>query len=250
MGERYPHTSLEILGVRVDDVTMAEAVARVEAFVDDPRGQCRQVATVNPEFVIAARHSPTFARVLEASDLNIPDGANLVRAARLLGRPLRERVAGSDLVGQLAARAAECGWRIFMLGARAGVAAEAAKNLRVRYPAVQVAGVWAGSPAPREEESILARVNASGAQLLFVAYGAPAQDLWIARHRARLNVRVAMGVGGAFDFIAGRVPRAPAWMQRAGLEWLFRLGQQPWRIKRQLTLVEFVWLVLCARLSG
>ncbi len=240
--------SVDILGVRIDDVTIPEVVARVEAFVNEPRAGCRQIATVNPEFIITARQNAEFARVLAACDLNVPDGANLVRAARLLGKPLRERVGGCDLTTQLAARAAECGWKIFMLGAREGVAAQAAVNLSARYPGLQVAGIYAGSPDPREEKALVARVNGSGAQLLFVAYGAPAQDLWIARNRERLAARVTMGVGGSFDFLAGRVRRAPQWMQRAGLEWLFRLARQPWRIKRQLALVEFTWLVLKARL--
>jgi len=235
--------SVEILGVRVDDVTMAETVAYVGQCLGEPAAPCRQIATVNPEFVMTARRQPDFASVLAASDLNLPDGANGVRAARLLGRPLRERVAGSDLIWRLAERGAECGWRVFMLGAGEGVAAQAAAKLCARYPALRIVGVWSGSPAASEQDSLVARVNASEAQLLWVAYGAPAQDLWIARNRARLKVQVAMGVGGSFDFVAGRLPRAPAWMQQAGLEWLFRLGLQPWRIRRQLVLAKFAGLI-------
>ncbi len=241
--------SVTLLGVRVDDVTMAEAVACVEAFISEPRARCRQIATVNPEFIVAARHNAEFARVLAACDLNVPDGANLVRAARILGSPLRGRVGGCDLMVQLAARAAQCGWKIFLLGARPGIAAQAAANLCVPYPKLQVVGTFAGSPAPCEEETLVARVNASGAQLLFVAYGAPTQDLWIARQRERLAVRVTMGVGGSFDYISGRLPRAPRWMQSAGLEWLFRLVRQPWRIRRQWMLAEFAWLVFRERIS-
>jgi N-acetylglucosaminyldiphosphoundecaprenol N-acetyl-beta-D-mannosaminyltransferase len=238
--------SIEILGVRVDDVTMEEAAACVAHFIREP-GRCRQVSTVNPEFVMLARQNPEFARTLAASDLNLPDGANLVRAARMLGRPLRERVAGSDLVSRIAARAAEKGWRIFLLGAREGIGADAAARLRERYPSLQIAGVWAGSPQPPAEDEQVTRVNHSGTEILLVAYGAPAQDLWIARNRERLTARIAMGVGDAFDFVAGRIPRAPIWMQRAGLEWLFRLTRQPWRMRRQLALLEFTLLVLRAR---
>lgn len=238
----------EILGVRVDDVTMAEAVARVEALMQEPR--CHQVVTVNTEFVMLARRDPEFARALAAADLNVPDAANLIRGARMLGYPLRERVAGSDLVWALAARAAERGWRIFLLGAREGVAAQAAEKLRARYPRLQLAGVFAGSPDPRVQAEIAARVNAGGADILFVAYGAPAQELWIARNRDSLRVRVALGVGGAFDFIAGRLPRAPRWLQRAGLEWLFRLLLEPWRVRRQWALVEFTLLLLRRRFWG
>lgn len=239
--------SIDLLGVRVDDVTMAETVAHIAEFIRTPRAECRQIATVNPEFIITARHNPEFARVLATSDLNLPDGANLVRAARFLNKPLRARVAGSDLIWHLAAYAAEQGWKIFLLGAQSGVAEQAAANLRARYPSLPIAGTFAGSPSPNEEETIVERVNASSAALLCVAYGAPAQDFWIARNCARLHTRVALGVGGSFDFVAGRIPRAPAWMQHVGLEWLFRLAREPWRIRRQLRLAEFVWLVLRAR---
>jgi N-acetylglucosaminyldiphosphoundecaprenol N-acetyl-beta-D-mannosaminyltransferase len=237
--------SVDVLGVRVDDVTMEQACACVADFVGEPK--CHQIATVNPEFIMLARRHPEFSGVLAASDLNLPDGANLVRAARALGQPLRERVAGSDLIWRIAARAAEERWAIFLLGAGEGIAANAAMKLRTRFPCLQIAGVWAGSPRPQDEVEQVARVNQSGAAILLVAYGAPAQDLWIARNRRRLTPHVAMGVGGALDFIAGRVPRAPLWMQRAGMEWLFRLAREPWRMRRQLALLEFAWLVVQAR---
>jgi N-acetylglucosaminyldiphosphoundecaprenol N-acetyl-beta-D-mannosaminyltransferase len=205
------------------------------------------IASVNPEFIMAARRRPDFAAALAQSDLNIPDGANLVRAARWLGRPLRERVAGSDLAPRLAERASREGWKLFLLGGRNGVGQEAAAHLVGRFPGLQIAGTFEGSPDPGEEQATVERVNASGATLLFVAYGAPAQDLWIWRNRGRLTARAAMGVGGTLDFIAGRIPRAPLWMQRAGLEWLYRLAREPRRIRRQAVLVQFLWLALTAR---
>lgn len=238
-------TSVEFLGVRVDDVTMEQAVERVALMMREPR--CHQIATVNPEFIMVARRQPDFSHALAASDLNLPDGANLVRAARILGQPLHERVAGSDLIWGIAARAAQEGWKLFMLGAGEGIGTRAAAVLRGRCPDLQIAGVWAGSHQAQYDAEQVARVNASGGDILLVAYGAPAQDLWIARNRGRLNPRVAMGVGGAFDFIAGLIPRAPLWMQRAGLEWFFRLTRQPWRARRQLALINFTWLVLRTR---
>jgi N-acetylglucosaminyldiphosphoundecaprenol N-acetyl-beta-D-mannosaminyltransferase len=111
-------------------------------------------------------------------------------------------------------------------------------------PQIQIVGTYAGSPAPDEEAAIVQRVNASGADILLVAYGAPQQDKWIARNLPRLQVKMAMGVGGALDFIAGVIPRAPAWMQKYGIEWLYRLYRQPWRIRRMLRLPYFVLLVL------
>lgn len=237
-----------ILGVRVHDVTMGEALRIVEAFL--ARGQPSQICTVNPEFVMRARRDPAFFRTLENAGLNVPDGVGLLWAGRILKQPLRERVPGVELMEALAARAAERGWRVFLLGAAEGVADRAAAVLQARYPGLVVAGTFAGSPRPEDAPAILERLRKARPDLLFVAYGAPQQDLWIARYQLELGVPVAMGVGGAFDFIAGVVPRAPRWMREAGLEWLYRLIRQPWRWRRMLALPQFVLAVLAARYGG
>ncbi|MDH7485037.1 MAG: WecB/TagA/CpsF family glycosyltransferase [Anaerolineae bacterium] len=236
-----------ILGVRVDAVTAAEALDIIEQIVRE--GRPRQVVTVNPEFVMAAQTNEAFRRVLNAATLALPDGIGLVWAARILGQRLPERVAGSDIVPRIAERAAGRGWRLFFLGAAPGVAERAAMRLAAQYPGLTVAGTYAGSPAAAEEDEIVARVRAARPDILFVAYGAPAQDLWIARNLERLGVPLCMGVGGTFDFIAGVTRRAPPWVQRLGLEWLHRLIHQPWRWRRQLALVKFVGLVLRERLT-
>lgn len=221
---------LLILGVPIHPVTMAEALAWVEAAV---RARTpRQLCTGNPEFVMDAQHDAEFRRVLQAADLVVPDGVGLLWAARWLGGRLPERVAGSDLVVQIAARAARHGWRLYLLGAGEGVAQRAGEALAARFPGLVIAGAYAGSPRPEEEAALTARVRAARPDVLFVAYGHPRQDKWIARNRAQLEVPVSLGVGGAFDFIAGVVQRAPAWVQRLHLEWLFRLLQQPWRARR------------------
>lgn len=240
--------SITVLGVRVDDVTMTEALARVDDFMQEPR--LHQIITVNPEFVMAAQDDAVFARALAESDLNLPDGANLVRAAQAQGTPLRERVAGTDFVWYLCGLAATLGWRVFLLGGRNGVGGQAAARLQMRYRNLKIVGMFEGTPDARDEADIIARVNESGAELLFVAYGAPAQDLWIYRNRAQLpNVRVAVGVGGAFDFIAKKIRRAPKLIQDLGLEWLFRLSLQPWRIRRQWALVHFVRLTFKGKIG-
>ncbi|WP_376792021.1 WecB/TagA/CpsF family glycosyltransferase [Thermoflexus sp.] len=234
-----------ILGVRVHDVTMEEALRIVDAFLAE--GGAHQICTVNPEFVMHARRNLPFFQVLERADLNVPDGVGLLWAGRILNQPLRERVPGVEFMEALAARAAERGWRIFLLGAAEGVAARAATALRSRYPGLTIAGTFAGSPRPEDAPEILERLRTAQPDLLFVAYGAPQQDLWIARYQPELRIPVAMGVGGAFDFIAGVVPRAPRWMREHGLEWLYRLIQQPWRWRRMLALPRFVLAVLAAR---
>lgn len=234
--------SIQVLNIRVDDVTLDEALAQVDEWMQEPR--LHQIVTVNPEFVMAAQKDASFARVLAASDLNLPDGANLLRAAERQGTPLRERVAGTDFVWYLCSIAAVCGWKIFLLGGRDGAGQAAATRLRARYPKLQIAGMYEGTPSEQDRAEILGRINACGAQILFVAYGAPAQEAWIQRNRDELkNVRLALGVGGAFDYIGRRVRRAPTWMQKVGLEWLFRLMLQPWRLKRQLALVNFVFKI-------
>jgi N-acetylglucosaminyldiphosphoundecaprenol N-acetyl-beta-D-mannosaminyltransferase len=164
-----------------------------------------------------------------------------------MGKPLPERVTGSDGVPLIAAEAAKRGWRIYLLGAAPGVADQAAEVLRTHNPALQIAGVYSGSPAPEEEDAIVERINAANADILFVAYGAPEQDKWIARNLPRLRVKMAMGVGGSLDFVAGVVPRAPQAFQRLGLEWLYRLYLQPWRIVRMMRLPRFVLAVLLSR---
>lgn len=235
--------SIHVLGIRVDDVTLPEALMLAEEMMQEER--LHQITTINPEFIVAAQKNREFARVLNEADLNLPDGANLLRAAQLQGTPLRQRVAGTDFIWFFSSIAALCGWGVFLLGGRNGVGAQAGARLQARYRRLKIAGTFEGSPAPAEEEEILTRINESGAEILYVAYGAPAQELWIARHRAHLShVRLAMGVGGAFDFIAQRVRRAPRWMQEAGLEWLFRLMVQPWRVRRQWALVVFTLMML------
>ncbi|MGQ9803032.1 MAG: WecB/TagA/CpsF family glycosyltransferase [Anaerolineae bacterium] len=239
--------ALRILGIPIHDVTLEEAVEQAAAWVKE--GGAHQMATVNPEFVMAARRDRAFRAVLERVDLCLPDGVGITLAARYLGRPLRERVAGVDLVEALAARAARDGWRVFLLGAAPGVADRAASILAFRYSGLTVAGTYAGSPRREEEDDIVRRVRAAQADILLVAYGAPAQDLWLARNLARTGAKVGVGVGGAFDYIAGVVPRAPRWMRRVGLEWLYRLIHQPWRWRRQRVLPLYVLLVLLSKVS-
>lgn len=240
---------INILGLAVAAITYEGWLARIESWIAQ-KARAQQVCTINPEFIMIARRDPIFWHILRRAALCVPDGVGLLWASRQLGAPLPQRVTGSDGVPIIAERAAQRGWRIFFLGAAEGIAQRAADTLQRRYPALLVAGVYAGSPAEAEEDAIVAMVNTSGADILFVAYGAPRQDKWIARNLPRLQVRMAMGVGGSLDFIAGAVPRAPRWMQARGLEWLFRLLRQPWRARRMLRLPRFVAAVLWQRAAA
>lgn len=204
-----------------------------------------QICTTNPEFVMTAQHDSAFKTVLNRADLCIPDGVGLLYASYLTGTPLEERVAGSDLVFELANLSQTLDQRLFLLGAAPGIAEAAAAILVNRYPGLQIAGTYAGSPDPRERDMIVEMVNRSQADILFVAYGAPRQDKWIYDNRERLtSVRVALGVGGALDFVTGKATRAPKWVRRIGFEWLHRLIKEPWRWRRMLALPRFAWHVL------
>ncbi len=235
--------SITILSVRLDNVTYADARARVDTFLRE--GGFHHIATVNPEFVVMAQTNAEFRRVLNACALNVPDGVGLLWAARRLGTPLRERVTGQELVKDICALAAARGERVFLLGAREGIAERAATALTHKHPRLHIAGCYAGSPAPEEDTPIVHRINASGARILFVAYGPPKQELWIARNAPRLaNVVIAVGVGGTFDTLAGVVPRAPRWIRDAGFEWAYRLLREPNRFRRQLAIPYFMWLIV------
>ena len=191
-----------------------------------------------------ARRDPAFAAMLGRADLCAPDGVGILWAGRLLGQPFAERVTGSDGIYRICEWAAAEGWRVFLLGAGPGVAEETAARLTARYPGLQVAGTFSGSPADDDWLEIQQRLATAQADVLFVAFGHPRQDFWIDKHRHELPVAVALGVGGAFDFVAGVTKRAPLWMQRLGLEWLHRLVVEPWRWRRMRVLPVFAGLVV------
>lgn len=240
---RITHQPITILNTPVHVVTLADTLAKVRQFMAEPR--LHQICTTNPEFVMTAQTDDDFRQILWQADLCLPDGIGLVVASRWLGKPLPERVPGSELVYHLAELCAKEGWRLFLLGAAPGVAEAAADIFQSRYPGVIIAGTHAGSPDPAENEAIVQRINDSGAEMLFVAYGAPKQDKWIARNREALpTVRVAIGVGGSLDFVTGKSIRAPRWVQNLGLEWLHRLIKEPWRWRRMLALPRFVFRML------
>jgi N-acetylglucosaminyldiphosphoundecaprenol N-acetyl-beta-D-mannosaminyltransferase len=237
--------SVYVLGVRVDRFSQQQALDRIEAMIATHRASdnalpCQQVVTVNPEFVMTAQRNSEFRECINRAALVVADGIGIVWATLYLGKPAPERVTGTDTLIELAKRCAIQGYRLYLLGAAPGVAETAGRRLQELAPALQIAGTYAGSPARTEEEAILERIRMAQADVLCVAYGAPAQDLWIARNLSRLPVAVAMGVGGAYDFISGRQRRAPKIMQRVGLEWAYRLYREPWRWRRMLALPQFM----------
>lgn len=240
------HTRIQVLGLPVDSITYTQWLDLIDEWVKSGE-RLYHVCTTNPEFMMVAQHDVNFRNILQRADLCVPDGVGLLWAAKRQGTPLPERVTGSDGVPIIAERAAQMGWKLFFLGAGEGIAEQSANILRSKYPDLDIVGTFSGSPAPEDEDAIVQRINASGADILFVAYGSPEQDKWIARNTPRLQVSMAMGVGGSLDFIAGVVPRAPLWMRNLGIEWLYRLYLQPWRIKRMMRLPRFVLKVLMSK---
>lgn len=220
---------------------MAGALRRIGELVE--RGGPHLVATVNPEFVMRAQRDRDFARVLAEADLCLADGNGVVWAMRRQGCAIDGPVAGVDLVEPLAALCARRGFRLFLLGAAPGVAMELAAMLRQANEGLEVSA-HAGGPDAAHDVETLHRIQDHHADVLLVAFGAPAQEMWIERLKNRLGVSVAIGVGGAFDYLTGRVPRAPGWMRRARLEWLARLVRQPWRIRRMTVLPMYAIKVL------
>lgn len=237
---------IAVLQVQVDSVTMTEAVERLESFIQAKSG-AHLVATANAEMVMLAEQDAEMAKVLREASLVVPDGAGVVWAARHYGQPLPERVAGYDLAQRLLAEAAKKGYRVFMFGAAPGVAASAKEKAEQWYPGLQVVGVRDGFFGEADEEAIIAEIKAAQPDVLLVALGVPKQEKWLNRHLAKLNIPVCIGVGGTFDVMAGRVKRAPVWMQKSGLEWSYRLFLQPQRIIRMMALPRFVLAVLLAK---
>lgn len=247
-----------VLGVRVDDLGWAEVLDRLAGYVDARAAgdRPRLVVTPNPEIVVQAQADLALRSILELADLVTCDGVGLRWAAGRLGQPIRAVIPGSALTLELAqhldARPAEApGRRWFLLGAAPGVAEEAGERLRAEAPGLRVVGCFSGSPRPEDEPEIRARLAAAGPiDVLLLAYGTPAQERWLARNLYDLDVAVAMGVGGTFDFLAGRSPMPPAWVRRLGLIWLYRLLREPWRWRRQTRLLRFLALVARERLRA
>ncbi len=249
MGTR-PQAARMVLGVPVHPATQDQVIAYIENWLNpesrkDHSPPLRHICTVNPEFIMAARRQPAFRSVLCASDLNVPDGVGVTWALRLPPAGISvARVTGADLVPRIAQTASVRGWRLLLLGASPGVADRAAARLRQRCPGLVVRGLHGGTPFTQDWPKTKAELKAFQPHILLVAFGHPQQDIWIEEHRAELPGMVAMGVGGALDFLSGEVRRAPGWMRQFGLEWLFRLLLQPRRLARMSQLPIFVGLVL------
>ncbi|MBI2636196.1 WecB/TagA/CpsF family glycosyltransferase [Candidatus Peregrinibacteria bacterium] len=234
---------VHLLGVPVDALTRSEALTRLLGFLES--GGKHHVMTPNSEMLVESRKNPKFREVLQRSALNFPDSQGLLLAARWTRQSLPERVTGVDTVQMLCATLDER-HPVFLLGAGHGIAEQASEALQSRNPRLKIVGTFSGNPRREYAREIIAGINVSRPHLLFVAFGSPQQDIWIAEHLPELSsVRVAMGVGGTFDFLAGIQKRAPKFVRRIGMEWLWRFIQEPSRWKRiWMAVIVFPWLIL------
>jgi N-acetylglucosaminyldiphosphoundecaprenol N-acetyl-beta-D-mannosaminyltransferase len=228
---------MEILGVRIDNVSMQEALEKIRGFLND--GLQHQIVTVNPEFIINAQKDSEFKEILNKADLAIPDGIGLLWASRMLGEPLKERVAGVDLISAIMNKDSGIKSKVFLLGGRNRVA----EKITAQWPAVV--------GFAENIETTVESVNGCRPDILLVALGAPKQEKWIAENLKKVSsVKLAIGVGGAFDFLSGKIRRAPVFMQKIGLEWFWRLILQPSRIGRIYNaVVIFSWLIVKSKFN-
>ncbi|MDD5259827.1 MAG: WecB/TagA/CpsF family glycosyltransferase [bacterium] len=232
---------VNILGFQIDNVRMAETIAQIKGFIQ--LRSPHQVITANSLMLHAAIDNQRLKEVFARSALVVPDSIGLLLAGKILGQPLLERVTGIDLMYHLFALCQKEGFSIYLLGAKPGIAAEAAEQVRQHFPGLKIAGTHHGYFDAREEAQVMAEIRKLKPDMLFVGLNIPRQEMWIAEHLETLGVPVAIGIGGSFDVISGRIKRAPAGMQQAGLEWLWRTILEPWRIKRIILLPVFLWKV-------
>ncbi|MGF7184792.1 N-acetylglucosaminyldiphosphoundecaprenol N-acetyl-beta-D-mannosaminyltransferase [Desulfitispora alkaliphila] len=233
---------VNILGAPVDRVDMEGALHFVEKAITENKP--KHIITLNAEIIYQAQSETELMEIINQADLVTPDGAGVVWASKELGNPVPERVTGIDLLQEIAKKANATGWRLFFFGAAPGVAAEAAEKLKESYSNINIVGTHHGFiKTQADEDQLLQQISEAKPHILLVALGAPRQEYWIKKHKEKLGIPVNIGVGGSFDVISGRIDRAPKWMQKVQLEWLYRLIKEPTRFKRMLALPKFMGLV-------
>lgn len=269
-------TKVKVLNVQFDACTKDEAIARIFEYISSRSHEgAKHIVTPNPEMLLMAQHNKKFHDILNNAWLSIPDGIGILWAStfqhgtqrssgimrllkaatsllsivvcpRYIKKVFPERITGVDLMQSICAESRKYGLKIFLLGAAPGIAEKTKEALEIQFRGVKVVGTMSGSPASDDFVAIHARIAETQPDIVFVAFGAPAQELWIAEYmREFKSVKIIMGVGGAFDFITGKRKRAPRWMQRAGTEWAWRLIQEPSRTKRIWNaVVRFPWNVI------
>lgn len=237
---------LDIMGLQFDNVTMDEASARAEQILAGKK-TCYAV-TPNAEIAYEALYDETLRALINGADLVLPDGAGVVLASKLLKTPLKQKVAGVDFADRLLGVLAETGKTLYLLGGKPGIAELAAEKMREKHPGLQICGTADGYF--KDEGPVIGKINTAKPDVLFVCVGAPKQEIFMHAHKDELDVRLMAGLGGSLDAFAGTVKRAPKWMIRCNLEWLYRLIKEPKRFGRMLRLPKYLWAALTVRSKG
>ena len=237
---------IDVMGLKFDNMTMDEALSRAEALL---RGEkAAYIVTPNAEIAYEALHDVQLREMLNGADLMLPDGAGVVLASKLLRTPVKQKVAGVDFAAGLLGILERNGQSLYLLGGKTGIGELAAQKMLEAHPQLRIAGIADGYF--QDEAPVIAKINASGADALFVCLGAPKQERFMVQHQQELHVHLMAGLGGSLDAFAGTVQRAPAWMIRLNLEWLYRLIREPKRFRRMLRLPKYLWAVMLKRIRG
>lgn len=239
--------TVDITGVKVDSVTMQEALERLKYFLQSDN--VNTIFTPNAEIMMQAYRDNELREILNSADMVVADGAGVVLASKIIGRPVPEKVSGFDLVKNSFSLDINRKIRYFLLGGKPGIAEEAGKAIISQYANADIAGQRHGYFSKQDEAEIIEQINSSNADILLVALGAPKQEKWIYANKNKLKVKVCIGVGGTLDVLAGKACLAPEFMRKNGLEWLYRLFKEPWRYKRMLDLPRYMIIVIFARLG-
>jgi len=266
IGKDILTSRIKLFQVGIDQVDNQETIQKIEEFIVSKKPH--QIVTPDTLAVLRARKDPEYQAILKSADLVTPDGAGILWAATTLNYPLPERVTGIDIIHNICRLATKKCYSLYLLGSYPGVAGEAALNLTKKYPGIKIAGTHHGyfncrdhensencenvkngnSDKNKEEKEIIAEIRENRPDILLVGMGVPKQEKWISKNLDKLDVPVCMGVGGSFDVLSGRIPRAPLWMQRHGMEWIYRSIKQPNRAFRTLALFYFIWLVILGKI--
>lgn len=236
----------DIMGLQFDNITMEEALDAAKALLQGEHAA--RVVTPNAEIAYEALHDENMRTLLNSAELMLPDGAGVVLASKILKTPLKQKVAGVDFADGLLGVLETTGQSLYLLGSKPGIGELAAQKMMQKHPKLKIAGIADGYF--QDEAPVIDKINASGADVLFVCLGAPKQEQFMARHQKALHVKLMAGLGGTLDSFAGTVRRAPKWMIRLNLEWLYRLIKEPKRFKRMLRLPKYLWAVVCKRIRG
>ncbi|OZM56652.1 glycosyltransferase [Lottiidibacillus patelloidae] len=228
------------LGVNVSNLTYSALIEAI--FADINKKKKSMIVAINPEKVMKAQDDPELKKLLNRADYQVPDGIGVVLASKLKGGKIKQRVTGIDMMLNLCEEAAERGKKVFLYGAKPGIAEEAKQELIRKYPNLQVSGTLDGYE--KDETKIIETINEGNPDIIFVALGSPRQEYWILDHLDKISPSIFQGVGGSFDVISGRINRAPEIFMKFGLEWLYRLVKEPWRWKRQIVIPKFLIRVL------